>query len=127
MLGNATCSSNLNIVGSLNCATLKTNGTFSATTTFQTLYTITAGTRGSITFSSSVISMIMCFFEWTSGSTYANLTILAQPGDAAQPTTPSTPGLLAAGNQKITVQLSGQNIQIQTSANSTVNWNVILC
>ena len=71
--------------------------------------------------------MIMCFFEWTSGSTYANLTILAQPGDAAQPTTPSTPGLLAAGNQKITVQLSGQNIQIQTSANSTVNWNVILC
>jgi len=125
-LGNTTCSSNLNVLGNLTCSSLRTNGTLSATTTFQTVYTITTNTRGFITFTSSSSSMVMCFFEWTSGTTFASLTLIAQSGNATQPTTPSTPGLLGAGTQQITVQLSGQSIQIRTASASTVSWNVIL-
>ena len=110
----------------VNLSALKNLGSISSTSTFQTIYAITQNTRGFISITSSLNSMIMCFFEWTMNITYGSLTILSQSGNATQPTTPSAPGVLGSGTQLIFVQLSGENIQVRTNTPSTVIWNVIL-
>jgi hypothetical protein len=61
----------------------KASGTFSATTTFQTFLWYSTGLQGFITFKTAVgTSMIMGFFEGTTGMTGGSWTQLASSGTA---------------------------------------------
>ena len=100
----------------------KVNGSFSATTSFSTFYTMTSNptTRAFITVNGGP-SMVMCFFDWSGGS-YPSLTLLASSGNATQAalTTSNT----GAGVNALSIQQNGNTGQIQIKATSamTVIW-----
>jgi hypothetical protein len=136
---NLAVSSNTN-VGALTCTSLtvggngvptKLSGSLSATTTFQTIYTLTSPARGIITAIStggSYPSMMTAFFEWTNGSTVPSLTQLASSGNTTQSGINTTN--VGAGTQYIALQITQSNpivIQAKATANSfTLNWFVTL-
>jgi hypothetical protein len=127
-------------VGALTCTSLtvggngvptKLSGSISATTTFQTIYTLTSPTRGIITAVSrggTYPSMMTAFFEWYSGSTVPSLTQLASSGNTTQAGINTTN--VGAGTQYIALQMTQSNpivIQAKATSNSfTLNWFVTL-
>jgi hypothetical protein len=109
----------------------KLSGTLAATTTFQTIYTITSPARGIITVNSvggTYPSMMTAFFEWTQNSTVPSLTQLASSGNTTQAGINTTN--VGAGTQYIALQITQSNpIVIQaktTSISFTINWFVTL-
>ena len=86
---------------------IKLSGTLSATTAFQTIYTLTSPTRGiitAITTGGTYQSMMTAFFEWTSGSTVPSLTQLASSGNTTQAGINTTN--VGAGTQYIALQMN---------------------
>ena len=106
----------------------KTSGTISSTTSFQTVYTPSSGTRGFITLTSSSNGMITAFFEYTNNITYPCLVQLAISGNAQQPVLTSSSSTFN-GTQTIFIQMlqNGMppfSIQVKTTTSATVYWNV---
>ena len=110
----------------------KTSGSITSNTTFQTVYTITSGTRGFSTLVSQGNNcIIMAFFEFTTGTTYASLTQLAQAGNNYQTSAPSAPNTASGGTVGMTIQLLNATnttpyIQVKTTNTGTVYWYVSL-
>ena len=105
----------------------KLSGSFSATTTFQTIYTITSPQYGIIrvvSANTSYPSMMIAMFELTNTMTYTSLTLLASSGNAAQAAINTTN--TGNGPQYISLQLAGANIQVKTTANMNVTWYVTI-
>ena len=109
----------------------KTNGSITATTTAQTIYTPTSPTRGFITVvsgSGSYPCMMAAFFEWTSGATVPSLTQIASSGNTTQSSINTTN--VGAGTQYLVLQIKQTGtpyIQVNTTtASFTVNWYVTL-
>ena len=131
--GNLTAGGDLDYNGSTSLTTqvatlngYKTSGTFSATTTFQTIFNF-SGTRGFITMigSGANTGMLTCFFEATYGQSFSSLTQIACSGSAAQAllnTTNST----SAGTQTVFAQQpsSGYAVQAKVSTTCTLYWYV---
>jgi hypothetical protein len=111
----------------------KTSGTFAATTTFQTIYTMNyiSGTRGIITVTGQLggpnYGMIACFFEGTNNVSFPSLTQIACSGNSSQSSINSS-NVSTGGTQTIFLQLTGTAgaIQVKTASNFTVNWYVTL-
>jgi hypothetical protein len=108
----------------------KTSGTFAATTTFQAIYTITSGTRGFITITSTSATnrgMITLFFEGTANLSYASLTQIACSGNSTQAVINPT-SALTGGTQTIFAQIhgGGYSVQVRVSTACTVSWSISL-
>jgi hypothetical protein len=112
----------------------KTSGSISATTSFQTIYTVAQGTRGIITVvCNSAPGTVMALFEWeTASNTFAMLTQLAfsagsSPGFPFAATAPNTS---SSGSQTVFLQMalvsSNAAIQMKSSTAGTANWYVTL-
>ena len=109
----------------------KSSGTIAATTSFQSIYSITAGTQGFITAvcQGSPFGMVMAYFQW-SNYTYQTLTQLAISAGTA-PTYPlavQAPNTTTTGAQVIFLQITAAPaiIQMKTTAACTVYWYVTL-
>jgi hypothetical protein len=126
--------------GTTNCATLNASGTVTAanvrstgimytqfgtlasTSTFQTIYNF-AGKRGLafIIGTGTIASSIMAFFDNTYGA--GHVSIVARNGNSSSS---SNLGTAQLGTMLITVQNSGNNLQVSSNSNGTVSWSVIL-
>ena len=109
----------------------KSSGSITATTTFQTIYTLTSGTQGVITAVSgngSYPCMMSAFFQWTNGTTYPSLTQIASSGNAVQSGISTTN--VGNGTQYIALQITSTGtplIQIKSTTSSfTVRWYITL-
>ena len=109
----------------------KSRGSITATTTFQTVYTLTSGTQGTITAVSGTGAypcMMSAFFQWTNGTTYPSLTQIASSGNAVQ--SGISPTNVGNGTQFIALQITSTGtplIQLKTTTSSfTVRWYVTL-
>jgi hypothetical protein len=102
----------------------KTSGSISATTTFQTIYTITTSGQGIITVSGtspSYLGMVMGFFQWLPNGSNASLTQLAASGNGAQAVlAPNT----FTGTNAVSFNISGVNLQVKALAPTTLNWYI---
>ena len=105
----------------------RTSGTLSATSTFQTIYTMPDPTgnplRAFVTASSSLSypNSITCFFEWS--TSWPCLTQIAQSGNAQQ-TNLSSSNVASAGTQLIFMQQNGTTgqIQVKVTTATAVSW-----
>ena len=110
--GNLTAGGDLNYNGSTSLTTqvatlngYKTSGTFSATTTFQTIFTWASPARGFITMlgSGANTGMLTCFFEGTGGQSFPSLTQIACSGNAGQAVLNTTNTTSAGTNSFCTI------------------------
>ena len=105
----------------------RTSGTLSATSTFQTIYTMPDPTgnplRAFVTASSSLSypNSITCFFEWS--TSWPCLTQIAQSGNAQQANLSSS-NVASAGTQLIFMQQNGTTgqIQVKVTTATAVTW-----
>ena len=108
----------------------RTSGTFAATTSFGTFYTMSylTGPRAFVTVkgTGATPSMVTCFFEWSTGS-FPSFTQTAASANAQQSSL-STSILATAGTQQITLQQNGVtgNLQVKVVSAITVSWNITL-
>ena len=104
---------------------LRTSGTLTSTTAWQTFYSFAGGTRGFVVVSSGITGMCMGFFEWTVA--WPSLTLLATSYNATQGNL-NSPGTSSAGTQQLFMQLAGVNGQIQVKSTSSFSaqWAVML-
>ena len=103
----------------------KTSGTFSGTTSWQTIFSC-ANVKGfiAITSGSPNLSMITAFFENATNTTYASLTLIASSGNNNQLTL-NTSNTSSGGTQNVFIQLVATNIQVKVASPATCNWSVI--
>ena len=129
--GNLTASGDLKYNGSTSLtsqmATLngyETSGTFSGTTSWQTIFSF-LNVRGFIviTSGSPSNSMITAMFEHTYNLTYPSLTLIASSGNNNQLAL-NTSSTSSGGTQNVFIQLSNTNIQVKVSSPATCNWSV---
>jgi hypothetical protein len=110
-------------------ASYKRSGSISGTSTYQTIYTVTQGTRGFITVIAIAphYNMFLGFFEWTAGGSYQSLTQIAQSGSGVQSSL-STTNASTAGTVTLSVQqLSNTGpIQAKVTTTGTITWYVTL-
>ena len=103
----------------------KLSGTLSATTAFQTIYTLSTSCQGIVTAcsaNSAYMGMCMGFFQWYYNGTNATLTQLAACGNGT-PAALQTPNTIT-GTNNITIQISGLNIQAKSSTSSPIQWYI---
>jgi len=128
--GDVQLNSTTSVANSLNTLNnLRTSGTLTATTTFQTIYTLTSGTQGILTAcsgSGSYPCMMAAFFQWRNGSTYPSLTQIASSGNVVQSGLSTTN--VGTGTQYISLQITSSGtpvIQLKTTTGSfTVKWYI---
>ena len=104
---------------------LRTNGTLSSTTTFQTIFN-PVNQRGFIYVAAGppCYSAAAAFFEAYTGYSYGSLTLIAQSGNAAG-TAINTSSAATGGTVNVSLQLVGAGIQVKTSASCSVSWFVM--
>jgi hypothetical protein len=104
---------------------LRTSGTLSSTSTFQTVFS--PWNQRGIFYASSgppYYSAISAFFEVMSGYSYGSLTLLSQAGNGAGAAL-NTSSANSGGPMQIFVQSAG-GIQVKTTGACTVKWFVML-
>ena len=90
------------------------------------IYLISTSCQGILTVnstSSSYLGMVMGFFQWNNGGSYASVTQLAWSSSGfANSTIPNT----GSGPQNVFIQVSSGNpyLQVKTTANFNVNWSI---
>jgi hypothetical protein len=104
---------------------LRTNGTLSSTTTFQTIFN-PVNQRGFIYVAAGppCYSAATAFFEAFTGYSYGSLTLIAQSGNAAGAPI-NTSSAATGGTVNVSLQLVGAGIQVKTSASCSVSWFVM--
>ena len=107
----------------------KTSGTFSATTTYQTIYTLAPNVRGFTTAigSGSSIGAFTAFFDAYSGGSYPSLTAVAMSGNSGMSSGIQAPNTLGAGTQTVFLQGSAGtsfNIQVKVLSACTITWYI---
>jgi hypothetical protein len=107
-----------------NLNALRTNGTITSTTTFQTIFT-PVDQRGIIYVAAGApcFSAASAFFETFAGFSYGSLTLLSQSGDAAQASL-NTSSASTGGVVRVTLRLSSGDIQVSTTSSCTLRWFV---
>ena len=103
---------------------LRTNGTLSSTTTFQTIFAV-GSQRGFIYVAAGppCYSTAAAFFEGFAGYSYGSLTLIAQSGNAASAPI-NTSSAATGGIVNVSLQLVAAGIQVKTSTSCPVSWFV---
>ena len=121
--GNITTSLTSSLQGNLICVGLSSlTGQINGLVTFS----LTSGQRGFITLTSiagsTQASMIMIYFEYTSGTTNGSATVIAQSGDAA----PTGNGLGSAGTEYLIANFNGTNLFVSHVNNTIIYYTITL-